>query len=182
MPDSRWCPQCAGRLERRIPEQDDRPRHVCTRCGHVHYVNPKIAAGTVPIAADGRVALIRRGVEPGLGRWSWPCGYVETDETVERCAVRETREECGLDVELGPLLGLYSYAATEGEGAHARTGIVIVCYAAAVRDRVLVAGDDALEARWFAPDALPWEDLAFDSSARGLRDALRARGLPHDSP
>lgn len=169
---SRWCPLCAAPLEQRVPELDDRPRHVCTACGFVLYMNPKVAAGTVPVAPDGRIALIRRGVEPGMGRWSWPCGYVEIDEDVPRCAVRETREETGLDVELGPLLGLYSYAASDTTGDVSATGIVIVCYRARVTDGVLVAGDDAIEAAWFAPDAIPWDDLAFDSSRRGLRDFL----------
>jgi ADP-ribose pyrophosphatase YjhB (NUDIX family) len=137
-------------------------------------MNPKIAAGTIPLGPDGRIALIRRGVEPGLGKWSWPCGYVEMDEDVPRCAVRETREESGLAIDLGPLLGLYSYPAsvTEAVGDVSPTGIVIVCYRAKATDTVLVAGDDATEAAWFGPDEIPWDDLAFDSSRRGLSDFL----------
>jgi ADP-ribose pyrophosphatase YjhB (NUDIX family) len=153
---------------------DDRKRHVCTACGFVLYMNPKIAAGTVPVGPDGRLALIRRGVEPGLGRWSWPCGYVEMDEDVPSCARRETREETGLDVELGDLLALYSYPARDDPdgGDVSSTGIVLVCYRATVTGGVMTAGDDALEARWFAPEDIPWDDLAFDSSHRGLRDFL----------
>ncbi len=135
-------------------------------------MNPKIAAGTVPVGDDGRIALIRRGIEPGAGKWSWPCGYVEMDEDVPACAVRETREECGLRTALGPLLGLYSYAASTAEGAISGTGMVIVCYLARVTGGVLTAGDDAVEAMWVAPADLPWDDLAFDSSHRGLRAFL----------
>ena len=173
---SRFCPLCATPLEHRIPEFDDRIRHVCPACGFVLYMNPKIAAGTIPVGRDGRIALIRRGVEPGLGKWSWPCGYVEMDEDVPSCAVRETREESGLDIELGALLGLYSYPASETEtaGDVSPTGIVVVCYRARVTTAtdVLVAGDDATDAAWFTPNELPWDDLAFDSSLRGLRDFL----------
>ena len=172
---SRFCPLCAALLERRVPELDDRVRHVCAACGFVLYMNPKVAAGTVPVGDDGRIVLIRRGIDPGRGRWSWPCGYVEMDEDVPACAVRETREECGLDVELGPLLGLYSYPATAEEGTISGTGMVIVCYRARVAPAAsdaLLAGDDALEAAWFAADSIPWDDLAFDSSRRGLRDFL----------
>ena len=172
---SRFCPRCAAPLVRRVPPDDDRTRDVCSACAFVVYMNPKIAAGTVPRAADGRIALIQRGIEPGRGAWSWPCGYVEMDETVEQCAVRETREECGLDVVLGPLLGIYSYPATEREGAISGTGMVIVCFAADVRGGSLAAGDDAQAAAWYNPEEVPWGALAFDSSRRGLRDHLASR-------
>jgi len=169
---SRFCPLCAAPLLKRVPPLDDRIRDVCSACGFVVYMNPKIAAGTVPVGPDGRIALIRRGVEPRVGAWSWPCGYVEMDEDVPGCAVRETREESGLDVELGPLLGLYSYAATADEGGISGTGMVIACYRARVTGGTLVAGDDATDARWVAPADIPWDELAFDSSIRGLRDHL----------
>ena len=176
---AKFCPLCAAPLVRKIPDLDDRMRDVCSACGFVLYMNPKVAAGTVPRAPDGRIALIRRGIEPGKGDWSWPCGYVEMDETVPQCAVRETREETGLDVALGALLGIYSYPADREEGALAGAGMIIVCYAADVADpSTLVAGDDAQEAEWFAPDAVPWARLAFDSSHRGVRDDLERAGDP----
>jgi ADP-ribose pyrophosphatase YjhB (NUDIX family) len=174
--DARFCPLCAAPLVQKVPEHDDRLRHVCSACGFILYLNPKVAAGTVPRAPDGRIGLIRRGVEPGIGKWSWPCGYVEMDETVPGCAVRETREETGLVVELGELLGIYSYAADREEGALAGAGMIIACYAATTSDTLIVAGDDAEEAEWFAPDEIPWELLAFDSSHRGVRDDLRRGG------
>ncbi len=114
-----FCPRCAAPLVDKVPELDNRPRRVCPKCAFVVYVNPKIAAGTVPVR-DGRIALIRRGIEPSRGRWSWPCGYVEIDETVEEAAARETREESGLVVRLGSLLGTYSYPAARG--ANQRSG------------------------------------------------------------
>ncbi len=166
---ARFCPRCAGALVRRIPELDSRLRNVCGACGFVLYMNPKVAAGTVP-EHEGRIALIRRGVEPGIGLLSFPCGYQEIDETVEQCAVRETHEETGLEVTLGRFLGIYSYPADEGEGAAVGTGIVVVAWSASVASATLVAGDDALEAAWYAPEDVPWADLAFDSSRRALHD------------
>lgn len=166
-----FCVQCGSALTDRVPELDTRVRRVCPGCGFVAYQNPKIAAGTVPVH-DGRIALIRRAVAPGAGLWSWPSGYVEIDETVEDAAVRETLEETGLTVELGHLLGIFSFPwAGEGSG-HPPAGIVVVGWLAAVEHDALRAGDDAEDAGWFRPRDVPWERLAFASSHLGVRRAL----------
>ena len=167
-----FCPRCAAPLVERVPESDNRVRKVCGACGFVVYVNPKIATGTLPVR-DGRVALIRRGVEPGLGQWSWPCGYVEVDETVEQAAVRETHEESGLEVRLGELLGIYSYPVLPDRGHSPTSGLVVVAWTTEGVSGTLEAGDDATHAEWYDLDEVPWDSLAFDSSHRGLRD-LRA--------
>lgn len=164
-----FCPRCAAPLVEKIPELDSRPRRVCSKCAFVVYVNPKIAAGTVPVR-DGRVALIRRGVEPARGSWTWPCGYVEIDESVEDAAARETREESGLVVRLGGLLGTYSYPVRPEEGPSPTTGLVVMSWATADVEGDLVAGDDAVDAAWFDVAKIPWAELAFDSSRRALED------------
>lgn len=166
-----FCPRCAAPLGERIPPDDTRPRKVCTNCAFVVYVNPKVAAGTVPLR-DGRIALIRRGVEPSRGLWSWPCGYVEIDETVEEAACRETREESGLVVTLGGLLGAYSYPVRPGDAVTPAVGVIVMSWDCVAVDGDLAPGDDAADAAWFRPDALPWDDLAFDSTRRALRDFL----------
>lgn len=168
-----FCPRCAAPLVEKIPDLDTRPRRVCPKCAFVVYVNPKIAAGTVPVR-DGRVALIRRGIEPSRGLWSWPCGYVEIDETVEEAATRETREEAGLVVRLGAMLGAYSYPAKPGVGPTPTSGLVVMSWATGAVDGTLVAGDDAADAAWFEISKIPWAELAFDSSRRALLDWLRA--------
>lgn len=168
---ARFCPRCAAPLADRVPPLDSRLRRVCTACGFVLYVNPKIAAGTVPVR-DGRVALIRRGIEPGLGLWSWPSGYVEVDETVEDAAVRETLEETGLRVALRDFLGIYSYPSTGPDPLHLPAGVVVVGWLAEVVSGDLTAGDDAVDAAWFDVDRVPWSELAFDSSRRGLEAAI----------
>ena len=164
-----FCPRCAAPLVEKVPDLDSRPRRVCSKCAFVVYLNPKIAAGTLPVR-DGRIAMIRRGVEPSHGKWSWPCGYVEIDETVEEAAQRETLEESGLTVRLSRLLGAYSYpvrgAATHGP----TTGLVIMAWATGGVEGELVPGDDAADAAWFQPSKIPWEELAFDSTRRALED------------
>ena len=123
----KFCSRCSAKLIEKIPPLDNRPRRVCPKCGQVHYVQPKIAAGSIP-EKDGKIVLIKRGVEPRTGYWSFPCGFMEIDENVEGTAKRETEEETGLNVELSGHLGTYSYAESHDGGS-----IVIVVY----RSRVL---------------------------------------------
>ena len=168
-----YCPRCATPLVERVPEFDNRTRRVCPKCGFVVYVNPKIAAGTVPVR-DGRIAMVRRGIDPGRGLWSWPCGYVEIDESVEEGALRETREECGPVVRLGPLLGAYSYPVRTADVHSATTGLVVMAWATTGAEGDLAPGDDAADAAWFDVAKIPWDELAFDSSRRALADWLGA--------
>jgi 8-oxo-dGTP diphosphatase len=168
-----FCPRCAEPLVEKVPDFDNRPRRACPKCGFVVYLNPKLAAGTLPVR-DAKVALVRRGIEPSKGLWSWPCGYVEIDETLEEAALRETHEESGLVVKLGPMLGPYSYPARAAEGHTTTNGLVIVPWTTESVEGELVAGDDAVDAAWFALDAIPWPELAFDSSRRALEELVRA--------
>ncbi len=159
----KFCPQCGGALEDRRLTGDHRPRKVCARCAHVYYIGPKIAAGTVPVG-DGKVWLVRRGVEPGLGLWSFPCGYVELDETLEDAARRETEEETGLQVRIAELLGIYTFPGPDG---HIR--VAVASYRSEVLGGSPTAADDVVEVQAFAPDAIPWAELAFHSSHAALR-------------
>jgi 8-oxo-dGTP diphosphatase len=161
----KFCPRCAGPLALR--EIDRRLRPQCDRCGFIWYQDPKVAAGTLPVMPDGRVVLVRRAIEPQRGWWTYPGGFMDRGETAPGAAVRETREECLLEVEPTALLGVYSYA----------TSItVVVVYAAKVTGGELAAGPECLEARAFAVDEIPWGELAFSSTRDALRDYLR--GLP----
>jgi len=134
-------------------------------------MNPVVAAGTL-VEEDGRVVLVRRRAEPRAGYWGLPAGYVEVDESAEEAAVRETREEAGLEVELDNLLGVYSFG---GEGIPRG---VLILYAAHVVGGELRPGDDASEARFFAPAELPSEEeIAFWTHRNALRDWLRAHAV-----
>lgn len=162
-----FCPQCGARLVEKLVE--GRKRLVCEACGFILYINPKVAAGAL-VADDGRAVLVRRGVAPRAGYWGLPSGFAEYDETIEETAIRECREETGLEVELDDLLGVYSFASdVHGQG-------VLIIYSAHVVGGELRAGGDAMEVRFFAPDELP-KQMAFQSHHQALRDWKKARAI-----
>jgi ADP-ribose pyrophosphatase YjhB (NUDIX family) len=164
----RFCPRCGGSLERRLLKASEPERPVCTRCGFVFYLDPKIAVGTIISSASGRLVLVRRAIEPGYGMWVFPGGYVDRGEPLTSAAVREAREECGLDVRLDGLVNIYSYPGRAP---------VIVVYAATAVGGQLSADDECLESSEFAEAEIPWDRLAFRSTTEGLRDYLA--GLRH---
>ena len=107
-PAFRFCPACAGPLEARQLKAGDPSRLVCARCGFILYLDPKVAVGTVITTADERIVLVRRAIEPGYGLWVFPGGYVDRGEEITVAAVREAREEAGLQVRLDGLINIYS--------------------------------------------------------------------------
>ena len=159
----RFCPRCGGGLEPRRIKASEPERLVCRSCSFIFYLDPKVVVGTL-FAIDQRVVLLRRGVEPGMGRWVFPGGYVDRGESVQDAAIRETKEESCLDVRLHSLVGVYSYQ---------RSPNVIVVYAAEVVGGKLEAGDESVEARTFGATEIPWEELAFPSTRDALRDYIR---------
>lgn len=159
----RFCPQCGGQLAPRVVKQGEAPRPVCAGCGHVVYIDPKVAVGTIISNGAGEIALVRRSIEPGYGKWVFPGGYVDRGEELHAAAVREALEESNLRIRIDGLTGLYSYPG--------QTTIIIV-YAATVVGGALRADDESLEAAWFGPEDLPWPKLAFRSTSDALRDYL----------
>lgn len=164
----RFCPRCGGALDRRLLKPTEPERLVCSRCGFVFYLDPKIAVGTIIRSSSARIVLVRRAIEPGYGRWVFPGGYVDRGEPLAAAAVREAREECGLKIRLDGMVNIYSYP---GRAA------VVVVYAATETGGSLSADDECLEAAEFEPAALPWDELAFRSTREALRDYLT--GLLH---
>jgi len=146
-----FCPRCGTEMEE--AEVAGRTRHVCPACGFVLYRNPVPGAGVL-VEMEGGLVLIQRGEEPFKGWWALPAGYIEADESVEQAAVRECKEETGLDVDLLELFGVYSFP----EGP-VQSGIIIFYRARPVGGE-LRAGDDAQDVGVFSPDNLP-EKLAF---------------------
>jgi ADP-ribose pyrophosphatase YjhB (NUDIX family) len=153
------CSRCGGVLKRRRVAAEGRTRWVCAACGFISYQNPKIVAATLPVRA-GRVALLRRAIEPALGRWTMPAGYLEMGETVEAAARRETLEEIRVRVALTGPPQVYSYL---------NASVVTVVYPARVLSGSPRPGPEALEVRWFSPEEIPWRDLAFRSVYHPLK-------------
>ena len=161
--DYRFCPRCAAVLQSRVIKDGEPPRLVCAGCGFVFYLDPKVAACTISLW-HGRIVLLRRAIEPSLGKWVFPGGFVDRGETVPAAAVRETLEEVSLRVSLTGILDAYSYAGSQ---------VVVIVYAAEVVGGRPEAADECLEVRTFAPEEIPWDDLAFESTREALRDYVR---------
>jgi len=164
----RFCPRCGGALERRLLKPTEPERLVCGKCTFVFYIDPKIAVGTIVKTGSDRLVLVRRAIEPGYGKWVFPGGYVDRGEPLTAAALREAREECGLDIRLDGLVNIYSYAGRAP---------VIVVYAATAISGQLSGDDECLETAEFESAAIPWSELAFQSTHDGLRDYLS--GLRH---
>ena len=158
------CTRCGARLELGPVEGEDRDRLACSECGFIAYVNPRLVVTTLPITARGEVLLLRRGIEPARGLWAQPGGFLEIDETVREAAVRETLEEIGVVVEPGEIVGLYS---------RPEAAIVVVAFEATIVRGTPRTSREALEVRPFAPDAIPWPEIAFRTSEWALRDWLK---------
>jgi ADP-ribose pyrophosphatase YjhB (NUDIX family) len=164
----RFCSVCgAERIEFRIPEGDTLPRYVCAACGTIHYQNPKIVVGCLPELGD-QVLLCLRAIEPRRGLWTLPAGFLENGETLAAGAVRETLEEANARVAIGPVYTIISLP---------HISQVYMMFRAQLADRDFGAGPESLEVRLFDEDEVPWEDIAFRTIARTLRNYFLDRKL-----
>jgi ADP-ribose pyrophosphatase YjhB (NUDIX family) len=151
----KFCSECAHPVALAIPEGDNRPRYVCPNCHTIHYQNPKLVIGSIPVwEHEGKlqVLLCKRAIEPRHGYWTLPAGFMENEETTEQAAVRETEEEAGADVELGNLFTLLNVA-------HVHQ--VHLFYLARLRSLDFAPGEESLEVELFTQDQIPWDELAF---------------------
>ncbi len=156
----KFCGLCGGTLRMREVLPDRKRFKVCDQCGYVDFPGPKLVAGCLVIDA-GRVLLLRRGIMPRVGKWTFPGGYVDLGETPEAAAVRETAEEVGLTVRLGSLLGLYS------DPANPIAAVAVYLAEPGVEQPRL--SEEAMEVRYFAPREIPWQELAFHTTEASLR-------------
>jgi ADP-ribose pyrophosphatase YjhB (NUDIX family) len=104
IPETRYCNACGNAVEFRVPVDDHLPRHICPSCGHIQYRNPKVIVGVIPEWEDGRILMCRRNIEPRLGLWTFPAGFMEMHETSAAGAAREAREESLAEVDVDTLL------------------------------------------------------------------------------
>jgi ADP-ribose pyrophosphatase YjhB (NUDIX family) len=160
------CTNCGGLLELGPLPGEERPRLACAACGHIAYVNPRLVVTAIPVTDAGDVVLLRRGFEPGRGSWAQPGGFLEIDETPSEGAARETLEETGLVVAPGDIIGLY---------ARLEAAVVVLAYEARIVGGAMRTSPEALDVRVFAPDSIPWPEIAFKTTWWALVDWLAKR-------
>ena len=168
----KFCSECAGPLEVRVPDGEDRPRHVCPACPRVHYVNPRVVVGSV-CTWEGRYLLCRRAIEPRRGFWTLPAGFLEVGETTADGARREAWEEARARIDLRDVLALYDLP---------HIGQVQVFFRAPLVDPKVEAGPESLEVGLFAWDQIPWADLAFPTVHWALRYFRDTEAQPTIAP
>jgi ADP-ribose pyrophosphatase YjhB (NUDIX family) len=146
------CKACGATVAYRLPDDGDtKERAVCTVCHTVHYENPLNVVGTVPVWGN-KVLLCKRNIEPRLGKWTLPAGFMELGETVAQGAARETTEEAGAQFELQELFSMMNVV---------RVGQVHFFYRARLTSDTFNPGHETMEARLFAEDEIPWDEIAF---------------------
>jgi ADP-ribose pyrophosphatase YjhB (NUDIX family) len=155
----KFCSQCGASLRYSIPDGDDRKRYLCDACGVIHYQNPKIIAGTVPIW-EGKVLLCKRAIEPRKGFWTLPAGFMELGETTDEAAIRETDEEANAAVDLQGLYTMYSLPFISQ---------VHIFYRAELRSGQFSPGSESLETRLFDESEIPWDELSFETVIETLK-------------
>ena len=168
-----FCSRCGAELSFGTVEGEDRDRLACNACGHVAYVNPRLVVTTLPITDAGELVLIRRGIEPGAGLWAQPGGFLEVDETVNQAAIRETWEETGLLVEPGEIVGLYT---------RLEAMVVTIVFEARIVGGSPAPTREATEIVAYAPEAIPWPEIAFSTTLWALRDWVALRRPDVDVP
>jgi ADP-ribose pyrophosphatase YjhB (NUDIX family) len=155
----RFCSECGAPVRLRVPEGDDRERHVCEACGAVHYRNPRVVTGCLA-THEGRILLCRRAIAPREGYWTLPAGFLENGETAPEGALRETWEEARASVELDGLYALFNLPHIDQLYLFFRGRLV---------EPACAPGPESLEVALVEPGAIPWDELAFPV----IRDALR---------
>lgn len=159
-----FCPMCGADLELRSLKPSEPDRLVCVQCGFIFYQDPKVAVATIILDGDDHIVLVRRAIQPGYGKWVCPGGFVDRGEEVVAAAVREAREEAGVEIRIDRLLNVYSYPGVAP---------VIIVYVATMTGGTLTCDDECLEVRLFAPADIPWDELAFSSTKEALTEFLQ---------
>jgi ADP-ribose pyrophosphatase YjhB (NUDIX family) len=169
----RFCMQCgSARIEFRIPHGDDRERYVCADCDFIHYLNPKVVVGTLPVWKD-QVLLCKRAIEPRYGLWTLPAGFMEEGETLEEGAARETREEAGAHIEIDSLYVTLSLP---------QISQVYMMFRARLLDLDYAPGSESLEVKLFHEKDIPWEEIAFSTIRETLKHYFADRKTGEFAP
>lgn len=146
-----FCSQCGQSVELKVPAGDNRERHVCSHCNTIHYQNPNIVAGCLPVWED-KVLLCKRAIEPRHGFWTLPAGFMENDETLEQAATRETIEEANANLKISKLYTVISLP---------HLNQIYMLYLAKLVDLNFSPGPESLDVQLFTEEQIPWDNLAF---------------------
>ena len=147
----KFCSDCGAAVSLKIPAGDSLPRYVCDACATIHYQNPKMIVGCIA-EWEKRILLCRRAIEPRMGLWTVPAGFMENGETTAQGAARETLEEANARVEVGPLYAMYNIP---------HINQVYILFRARLLDLDFSAGTESLEVKLFDEADIPWEQIAF---------------------
>ena len=173
LPPINFCSQCGKEVEQKIPEGETLLRAVCPACQTIHYQNPKIVAGCLP-EWEGKILLCRRAIEPRLGLWTFPAGFMELGESTEEAAARETLEEAHARVTIHSLYAVFSLPHVDQ---------VYVVYRATLQDLNFGPGEESLEVQLMPIDTIPWDQLAFpvirETLQRYVEDTSRTQFQVH---
>ncbi|MES9985024.1 MAG: NUDIX hydrolase [Candidatus Thiodiazotropha sp. 6PLUC1] len=160
-----FCSQCGAKVEVKIPEGDNRPRHVCDACNTIHYHNPKIVVGCIPVWEE-KILLCRRAIEPRYGFWTLPAGFMENGETSQEGAARETLEEATARVDVEGLYGLYNLP---------HINQIYLIFRSRLLDLDFAAGSESLEVALFEESEIPWHEMAFPVIRESLQIFFKDR-------
>ena len=164
-----YCSLCGSQVVQRIPPDDDRLRYVCDSCDAIHYQNPKIVAGCIPVWED-KVLLCKRAIEPRYGYWTLPAGFMELGETSHAAALRETMEEANARVEIVNLFAVFNLP---------HVNQVYLMFNSRLVDLDFSAGTESQEVALFTQDEIPWEQLSFPTIRYSLEFFFEDRKNNH---
>lgn len=171
----KYCNRCGATVTFNVPAGDSLPRHVCTRCGHIHYENPRLVVGCVAVWQES-ILLCRRAIEPQCGLWTLPAGFMENGETTAQAASRETLEEAGANIIVDAPFAMVSIA---------HINQVHLFYRGRLATPDHAAGEESLEVALVRPAEIPWNELAFRSVSlcleRYLDDCARGQFGFHET-
>jgi ADP-ribose pyrophosphatase YjhB (NUDIX family) len=161
----KFCSACGSKVVQRVPEGDTHERAVCDSCGLIHYVNPKVVVGCVPVYGE-RILMCKRAIEPRYGLWTLPAGFMENGESASEGAAREALEEANARVEIQDLYTVYSIP---------HISQVYMMFRARLLDLDFAAGTESLEVKLVLEEEIPWKELAFAMVRRTLEHFLEDR-------
>jgi ADP-ribose pyrophosphatase YjhB (NUDIX family) len=167
----KYCSECGEPVSILVPDGDNRPRHVCGNCETIHYQNPKIIVGTLPVWED-KILFCKRAIEPRYGCWTLPAGFMENDETLEEGALRESREEANANLELEGIFSIFSLT---------HVNQVYIMYRARLLDLDFSPGSESLDVKLLDEEDIPWNELAFRTIHHTLENFLEDRKKGHFS-